>query len=205
MKEFDELEKSLRRLKPRPPDEKFVARIESALGDAGNLAIRCLPEEESAASMPSPSSSSSSFFRPLLFFTGALGAGLAAVWIFFANFSPSPVPEPAGRIALLGSHPDVPLAGDPSDDPDSPLHGVSLSELPPYSGMPVSGWSDPQVNERFLRMVDEGLIDRPGRLPARQVRHYFMDETIWSHPASDLRILSTTPREEVILIELEAY
>ena len=71
--------------------------------------------------------------------------------------------------------------------------------------MPVSGWSDPQINERFLRMVDEGVFDRPGYLPARRVRNYYMDETLWSHPASDLRILSTSPREEVIFIELETY
>ena len=71
--------------------------------------------------------------------------------------------------------------------------------------MPVSGWLDPQVKERFLRVVDEGVFDRPSGLPARRVRHYFMDETLWSHPASDTRILSTTPREEVIFIELDTY
>ena len=65
--------------------------------------------------------------------------------------------------------------------------------------------ADPQMNERFLRVVDEGIFQRPGGLPARRVRHFFMDETLWSHPESDTRILSTTPREEVILIELDTY
>ena len=91
------------------------------------------------------------------------------------------------------------------EDPDSPLHGLSLDEIQDVSVMPVSGWLDPQMNERFLRVVDEGIFQRPGGLPARRVRHFFMDETLWSHPASDTRILSTTPREEVILIELDTY
>jgi len=107
-------------------------------------------------------------------------------------------------IAESGPTHEVPGAG-VREDPDSPLHGISIKELQDVSVMPVSGWIDPQINERFLRRVDEGVFDRPGGLPARRVRHYFMDETLWSHPASDLRILSTTPREEVIFIELETY
>ena len=71
--------------------------------------------------------------------------------------------------------------------------------------MPVSGWSDPQSSERFLRLVDEGIFERPGGVPARKVRHYYIDETRWSHPASDMQILSTSPREEVIFIELDTY
>ena len=33
--------------------------------------------------------------------------------------------------------------------------------------MPVSGWSDPQSSERFLRLVDEGIFERPGGVPAQ--------------------------------------
>ena len=107
-------------------------------------------------------------------------------------------------IAESGSTPEASGVGLP-EDPNSPLHGISLKELQDVSVMPVSGWIDPQINQRFVRKVDEGVFDRPGGLSARRVRHYFMDETLWSHPGSDLRILSTTPREEVIFIELETY
>ena len=92
-----------------------------------------------------------------------------------------------------------------SDDPDSPLHGLTLDQIEDISVMPVSGWLDPQINERFLRMVDEGIFEQPGDfLPGGYAT------TLWTRrcgdiPASDTRILSTTPREEVILIELETY
>ena len=51
------------------------------------------------------------------------------------------------------------------EDPDSPLHGLSLEEIQDVSVMPVSGWLDPQMNERFLRVVDEGIFQRPDCLP----------------------------------------
>ena len=53
--------------------------------------------------------------------------------------------------------------------------------------------------------VDEGLVDRPNGDPVRQVRYHFLDETLWRHPASDTNVISTTPRQEVYLIDLELY
>ena len=49
------------------------------------------------------------------------------------------------------------------------------------------------------------VIDRASGVPARQYRYHFVDETLWTHPASEIRILSTTPRQEVYLIDLESY
>lgn len=214
MNEFEKLEGELKELRPLPPSDAFTARLEEALGDAGNVAMRCLPDrEDDALSNDFIKSAEKQVFPVrLLIFAGLGSLGLAAVWAAIFYFSSSIVPSGSSEqndsanllIAESGPVPEVP-GTELREDPNSPLHGISLKELQDVSVMPVSGWIDPQIKERFVRKVDEGVFDRPGRLPARRVRHYFMDETLWSHPASDLRILSTTPREEVIFIELETY
>jgi hypothetical protein len=214
MNEFEKLEEELKELRPLPPSDAFTARLEEALGDAGNVAMRCLPDrEDDALSNDFIKSAEKQVFPVrLLIFAGLGSLGLAAVWAAIFYFSSSIVPSGSSEqndsanllIAESGPVPEVPGA-ELREDPNSPLHGISLKELQDVSVMPVSGWIDPQINERFVRKVDEGVFDRPGELPARRVRHYFMDETLWSHPGSDLRILSTTPREEVIFIELETY
>ena len=212
MKEFEKLEAELKELRPLGPSEEFTNRLEKALGDAGNVAMRCLPDEEpdaNASHHSAPSNTVLSFPR-LLTFVGLAGVGLVAVWamIFYISASltsDGPVESSAGRAPLLVQSTTQQVNLPLMDDPDSPLHGLSLNEIQDVSVMPVSGWLDPQMKERFLRVVDEGVFDRPSGLPARRVRHYFMDETLWSHPASDTRILSTTPREEVIFIELDTY
>jgi hypothetical protein len=91
------------------------------------------------------------------------------------------------------------------DDEDSPLHGVTSEQLEDLSGVPVDGWLDPSTQERLIRRIDEGIVDRATGLPARQYRYHFIDETLWTHPASETRVLSTTPRQEVYLIDLELY
>jgi hypothetical protein len=214
MNEFEKLEAELKELRPVEPSKEFTARLEEALGDAGNVAMCCLPDGEEHSDSPQavPSSNKDGnliSFSRLLTFAGFAGAGLAAVWaiIFYvsSNLAPS-TPENVGKEAsLLAEKEPVKSIDVFNDDPDSPLNGLSLDQLQDVSVMPVSGWLDPQTNERFLRVVDEGIFQQPSGLPARQVRHYFMDETLWSHPASDTRILSTTPREEVIIIELDTY
>ena len=212
MNEFEKLEAELKELQPAAPSDQFISRLEDALGDAGNVAMRCMPdEEESRGSSPSKTTSSPIISFPrLVAFTGLAGFGLAAVWAMVLYLSSSLAPVGTeDLVSDLAPEESQALAEESSlaqvEDPDSPLHGLSLEEIQDVSVMPVSGWLDPQMNERFLRVVDEGIFERPGGLPARRVRHFFMDETLWSHPASDTRILSTTPREEVILIELDTY
>ena len=46
MNEFEKLEAELKELRPLPPSDAFTARLEKALGDAGNVAMRCLPDQE---------------------------------------------------------------------------------------------------------------------------------------------------------------
>ena len=212
MNELEKLEAELKELRPLRPSEEFTNRLEKALGNAGNVAMRCLPDGEPDANVSDHSAPLNTVFSfpRLLTFTGLTGLGLAAVWVMIFYLSASLTsdgpaetsPEEAPLLVQsITQEVNLPLM----DDPDSPLHGLSLNEIQDVSVMPVSGWLDPQMNERFLRVVDEGVFDRPSGLPARRVRHYFMDETLWSHPASDTRILSTTPREEVIFIELDTY
>ena len=213
MNEFEKLEAELKELRPVAPSDEFTARLESALGDAGKVAMCCMPGERSSAEQTVSSSSKNNkvvSFPRLAAFIGIAGLGLAAVWAAIFYVSTSLVPKAAegptdSENIILAKNEEMPPSIVPGNDPDSPINGLSLNQIQDVSVLPVSGWLDPQINERFLRMVDEGIFQQPSGLPARQVRHYFMDETLWSHPASDTRILSTTPREEVILIELDTY
>ena len=54
MNEFEELEKELRSFRPVKPSEDFESRLEKALGESGNLAVRRLPELEEDATTPLP-------------------------------------------------------------------------------------------------------------------------------------------------------
>ena len=214
MNEFEKLEAELKELRPVAPSDEFTARLESALGDAGKVAMCCMPEEGSSAEQTVPVSSFKNnkvvSFPRLAAFVGLTGLGLAAVWAAIFYVSTSLVPAgPEDRTdsdnTILANNDKMLPSVVPVNDPDSPINGLSLNQIQDVSVLPVSGWLDPQTNERFLRVVDEGIFQQPNGLPARQVRNYFMDETLWSHPSSDTRILSTTPREEVILIELDTY
>jgi uncharacterized integral membrane protein len=187
MSEFDDLEDELRSLRPKPPTPAFTARVEDALGDAGTVAVRRITD------------SSSNRSSKLLYFvlsTSMLAALLVAVFFMISSDSTDLTPR---------TQPGTTPLSKAEEYSESPIHGVSMEELESFSGMPVDGWLDPQVNQRLLRRVDEGLIDGPDNSPVRQVRYHYLDETIWMHPASDIRILSTTPRQEVFLIDLELY
>ena len=91
MNEFEKLEAELKELRPLRPSEEFTNRLEKALGDAGNVAMRCLPDGEPDANVSDRSASSHAVFSfpRLLTFTGLTGLGLAAVWamIFYVSAS----------------------------------------------------------------------------------------------------------------------
>lgn len=194
MNEFESLEKELKSLTPRKPSSELTERIEKGLGDAGNLAIRRLPEEIKPSS---PSNSSTLIWLPWV------GLGMVATLaIFFLganllDYGTSLSPEMVDE--------EIPFSTvSNTEDPESPIHGVSVVELEQQSGVPVDGWM-PTFQERLLDRIDEGVISRPGGLPARKVRMHYLDEILWQHPASDTRILSTNPRQEIILIDLDLY
>ena len=52
MNEFESIEKELKSLVPKSPSPQLTDRIEQGLGDAGNLAMRRLPEEIKSSSAP---------------------------------------------------------------------------------------------------------------------------------------------------------
>ena len=56
MNEFESLEKELKSLTPKSPSSQLTDRIEKGLGDAGNLAMRRLPEEMKSGTTPRKSS-----------------------------------------------------------------------------------------------------------------------------------------------------
>jgi len=197
MNEFEDIEKELQALQPKPPTDAFTARVADALGDSGDVSFRRISPE---LHKPRKKSKKLLFFLPPAL---ALAASLA--WMFFIlpshSFWSSPVPDEE-KVEI---QPDGPPLASIEEDEASPLHGVSLEELEAHSGVPTNGWLDPQVQERLIHQVDEGLIRRPGFAPGRQVRYHYLDETLWMHPTSNTRIISTTPRQEVLIMELDLY
>ena len=194
MNEFDSIEKELKALSPKPPPSELTTKIEAGLGEAGNLAMHHLPEEIKKTGKKPKSS--------LLWFP-LVGMGIAATLILSTltyHFSQSN--DLVDDIPLVTISDKVPTLQ--VEDPESPIHGVSVAELEERSGMPVGGWT-PIFNQKLLDRIDEGVVSRPSGLPARQVRMRYLDEILWQHPASETRILSTQPRQEIILIDLDLY
>lgn len=197
MSEFEDIEKELQALQPKPPTNAFTARVADALGDSGDVSFRRITPE---VLKPKPKPK-----KLLLFIPPVLAIAASLVWMFFIlpshSFWSSP-DQDEEKIEMQLIEP--PLASIEEDEA-SPLHGVSLKELEAHSGVPTNGWLDPQVQERLIHQVDEGLIRRPGFAPGRQVRYHYLDETLWMHPTSNTRIISTTPRQEVLILELDLY
>lgn len=194
MNEFNSIEKELSSLIPKSVPKHLTERIEKGLGDAGNLAMRRLPEEIK---------SSTKSRKTAILWLPWVGMGIAASLVFvflglhFLNLGGNHQTPPVSTYTELASTGFV-------EDPESPIHGVSVAELERQSGMPVGGWT-PTFKEKLLDRVDEGVVSRPSGVPARQVRMQYMDEILWQHPATDTRILSTQPRQEIILIDLDLY
>ena len=192
MNDFEKLEKELSSLSPRPPTDEFTKKIEDALGEAGSVAMCHLHDQAEQSIIKSS-------FTKILAWT-IPGIGIAAAFVFFFNLSSFNSEEISFKKLEIPTMQPFSVVDD-----DSPLHGVSTEQLEDFSGIPMVGWLDPQTEEKFIRRVDEGIVDRATGLPARQYRYHFVDETIWTHPGSETRVLSTTPRQEVYLIDLELY
>lgn len=194
MNDFDSIEKDLKAITPKPTPSSLIEKIETGLGDAGNLAIRRLPEEVEP---------STNIQKPKLLWLPWVGMGVAATFIIsslsFYFIKSGAIHEIAPVVMEAESNPDGLI-----EDPESPIHGVSVAELEKRSGMPVGGWM-PIFKEKFVDRIDEGVVSRPSGVPARQVRMRYLDEILWQHPATETRILSTQPRQEIILIDLDLY
>ena len=203
MNEFEELEKELRSFRPAKPSKAFETRLEKALGESGNLAVRRLPELEEDATTPLPAERGKivPFLRAFTFPISAVAALVAlALYVAYPVFQKKTTPAASPSIASTESLPAKPEFVDEEDF--SPLHGVSDAE---FAAMSESGWSDPQVREILIDVSDEGIIERPGSSPARQYRYRYLDETIWRNPETNALIRSSVPRQEVVLIGLELY
>ena len=190
----EDIEKELRSISPVQPSSDFCDRVEHALGEAGTVAMCHLPEE-SSVEQKETSPKIVNFLQL---------AGIAALLVSGIFIS----------LELLNEYPFMDnqnssvLSVQPSsmvEDEDSPIHGLTTEQLEGYSDLPTVGWLDPFTEQRLIMKVDEGVIDRASGIPARQFRYHYLDETLWTHPASETRVLSTTPRQEVYLIDLELY
>ena len=203
MNEFEELEKELRSFAPAKPSKTFEARLEKALGESGNLAVRRLPqlEEEATSRLPTERGKIVPFLRAFAFPVSAVAALVAlALYVAYPVFQKTTTPILSHSITSGESLPPKPESMGEEDL--SPLHGVSAAE---FAAMSESGWSDPQVKEILLDVSDEGIIERPGSSPARQYRYRYLDETIWRNPETNTLMRSSVPRQEVVLIGLELY
>ena len=203
MNEFEELEKELRSFRPARPSKAFEVRLEKALGESGNLAVRRLPELEEEATGPLPAERGKivPFLRAFTFPISVVAALVAlALYVAYPVFQEKTSSAVSPSIASKESLPAKPESVGEEDL--SPLHGVSAAE---FAAMSESGWSDPQVKEILIDVSDEGIIERPGSSPARQYRYRYLDETIWRNPETNTLIRSSVPRQEVVLIGLELY
>ena len=203
MNEFEELEKELRSFAPAKPSKTFEARLEKALGESGNLAVRRLPqlEEEATSRLPTERGKIVPFLRAFAFPVSAVAALVAlALYVAYPVFQKTTTPILSHSMTSGESLPPKPESMGEEDL--SPLHGVSAAE---FAAMSESGWSDPQVKEILLDVSDEGIIERPGSSPARQYRYRYLDETIWRNPETNTLMRSSVPRQEVVLIGLELY
>jgi hypothetical protein len=201
--EFEELEKELRSFPPAKPSKAFEARLEKALGESGNLAVRRLPEleEEATTRLPAERGKVVPFLRAFAFPISAVAALVAlALYVAYPVFQKKTSSAASPSIASTESLPAKPEFVDEEDF--SPLHGVSAAE---FAAMSEQGWGDPQIKEILIDVFDEGIIERPGSSPARQYRYRYLDETIWRNPETNTLIRSSVPRQEVVLIGLELY
>jgi hypothetical protein len=192
MSDFEQLEKELFALSPRSPTKEFTQRIEEALGDAGSLAM-CHPNDE-----PELQTNQSRRSKILTWAFSSIGLAASFAFLFYL-WIPSLENDFSSDVQISTVQPLSMV------DEESPLHGVTSDQLEDLSDIPFDGWLDPYTEEKFIRRVDEGIVDRVTGLPARQYRYHFVDKTLWTHPASETRVLSTTPRQEVYLIDLELY
>ena len=141
MNEFESIEKELKGLTPKSPSSQLKDKVEIALGDAGNLAMRRLPEEVK---------SSSSEKKSPVFWLPWVGMGIAATLIitslsvYFIKSGGLP------QLPILTSESE-PEAIILAEDPESPIHGVSVAELEQRSGMPVGGWTPNHIEVILYR------------------------------------------------------
>ena len=195
MNEIEQLEKELKALRPKEPSADFERRVEDALGDSAQLAVRQLPELGSEV-RSIPSTRGNLFFIPSLFLLGAA----ALVALFFSFLSPKsgtdPVPTDVIDLSDLVALDSLPVAD------DSPINGFSPEEL---AAMSESGWEEPQAQELLVDFFDEGIVERQGMRPARRYRYHYLDETIWMNPETNTLIRSSVPRQETFLIGLEPF
>jgi len=199
MNEIEQLEKELKALSPKEPSADFEGRVEEALGDSVQLAVRQLPEPgDELVAQTAPPTRGNLFLIPSLFLLGVA----ALVALFFSFPSPKSGTAPVIPTEVIDL-PAPPVAQDSllvADD--SPINGVSAEEL---SAMSESGWEEPQAQELLIDFFDEGIVERPGMNPARQYRYHYLDETIWMNPETNTFIRSSVPRQETLLIGLEPF
>ena len=199
MNEIEQLEKELHALRPKEPSADFQQRVEEALGDSAQLAVRQLPEPgDEPVAQTAPATRGNLFLIPSLFLLGAA----ALVALFFSFSLPKSGTDPGIPTDVI----DLPAPVLAQDSlhvaDDSPINGVSPEEL---AAMSESGWEEPQAQEFLIDFFDEGIVERPGMNPARQYRYHYLDETIWMNPETNTFIRSSVPRQETLLIGLEPF
>ena len=194
MSELESIENELKSLKPKPVPVHLTDQIESGLGDAGNLAMRRV-SDDSQSNTAGPKVTFN-WFQFVAFGVAAVFV-CSAFGIYLLDLGSNDNPD---TFVLEAGQSSIAL----EEDPESPIHGVTVAELEKRSGLPVGGWT-PVFQERLLDRVDEGIVSKPSGTPARQVRIHYLDEILWQHPEIESRILSTQPRQEIILIDLDLY
>lgn len=176
---MNDLEQELRSLEPVSPPDGLEARLEEALGEAGNVAVKRTVERSQTEMIPLDGRA--------IFLSWLVPLGIAAavaLGAFLAVTRPVAEKKPATKAETLS---------------------VASNPVVPLPVFPGEGWEASEATDHFLGGRDEGVVHRVGQPPARQFRYRFLDETIWRHPAANAVIRSTVPREEVVLVGLHPY
>ena len=176
---MNDLEQELSSLKPVSPPDGLEARLEEALGEAGNVAVKRTVEQSQTEMIPMDGRTTLlSWLAPLAI------AAAVALGAFLAVTRPVAEKTPSTRAESL------------------PMASMPAVPLPVFPG---EGWEASEATDHFLGGRDEGVVHQVGQPPARRFRYRFLDETIWRHPQANAVIRSTVPREEVVLVGLEPY
>ena len=144
MNDFEQLEKELKSFLPKKPSADFERRVEDALGDSAQLAVRQLPEaRDELVVQTAPATRGTPFLIPSLFMVGVA----ALVALFFSFPSPKSVKGPGKPMDAIDFPAPTAAQDSLSVFDDSPINGVSTEEL---SAMSESGWEAPRAQEFLI-------------------------------------------------------
>ena len=185
---FSELEKELQELSPAKPTTVLRQQISKALGPQGDLALRCLPEEEKL--IPFRIVRKWAIVAGFIFILSIFGASYYFQHQYSRNLAETPVSN--------GDSP-MPLR----EGPTPPAEAFKAD----HSGQALvkAGWKPLNTESVLIELHDEGVIHPSSQPPSKQFRYRYHDTTTFTHPDANSEMQMTVPREGVFQVKLQPY